>query len=141
VTSARVPDASATAATAILGDFTQVMLGIWSELDILVNPFAEVPYRRGGVLVRAMSTVDVAVRHPQAFAYADDIVIVPVLDDLPALEAEDVHARPVGVARDGRAVCYRAFGTASAIRASSTGKRISVRRCSRTIARVPLLAP
>ena len=60
---------------AILGDWSQVMLGIWSEIDILVNPFAETAYKRGGVLVRAMSTVDVAVRHPQAFVVASDVAL------------------------------------------------------------------
>lgn len=60
---------------AILGDWSQVMLGIWSEVDILVNPYAETPYRRGGVLVRAMSTVDIAVRHPEAFVVASDVVL------------------------------------------------------------------
>lgn len=59
----------------ILGDFSQVMLGIWSELDILVNPFDSVAYARGGVLVRAMATCDIAVRHPEAFVVADDIVL------------------------------------------------------------------
>lgn len=60
---------------AILGDWSQVILGVWSELDILVNPYAQPAYGRGGVLVRAMSTVDVAVRHPQAFVVADDITL------------------------------------------------------------------
>lgn len=60
---------------AILGDWSQVMLGIWSEIDILVNPYADTAYRRGGVLVRAMSTVDIAVRHPQAFVVADDVAL------------------------------------------------------------------
>ena len=32
----------------ILGDFSQVLLGIWSELDILVNPFDSTAYARGG---------------------------------------------------------------------------------------------
>ena len=59
----------------IAGDWSQVMLGVWSELDILVNPFAEAPYKRGGVLVRAMATCDVAVRHPEAFVVADDLAI------------------------------------------------------------------
>lgn len=59
----------------IAGDWSQAMLGIWSEIDILVNPFAETAYNRGGVLVRAMSTVDVAVRHPEAFVVADDVAI------------------------------------------------------------------
>jgi HK97 family phage major capsid protein len=59
----------------IAGDWSQVLLGIWSEVDILVNPFAETAYNRGGVLVRAMSTVGVAVRHPEAFVVADDVTI------------------------------------------------------------------
>ena len=59
----------------ILGDWSQVLLGIWSEVDLSLNAFAEAPYRRGGVLVRAMSTVDIAVRHPQAFVVADDVAL------------------------------------------------------------------
>src|SRR5690606_33056352 len=59
------PDSSG--APVILGDWSQVLLGIWSEIDILVNPYAEPAYSRGGVLVRAMATCDIALRHPQAF--------------------------------------------------------------------------
>lgn len=59
----------------ILGDWSQVLLGVWSEIDLLVNPFAESAYNKGNVLVRAMSTVDVAVRHPEAFVVADDVAI------------------------------------------------------------------
>lgn len=54
----------------ILGDWSQVMLGVWSEVDILVNPFAEPAYSRGGVQVRAMATVDTALRHPEGFVVA-----------------------------------------------------------------------
>ncbi|ALY72095.1 TPA: phage major capsid protein [Pseudomonas aeruginosa] len=54
----------------ILGDWSQVMLGVWSEVDILVNPYAEPAYSRGGVQVRAMATVDTAVRHPEGFVVA-----------------------------------------------------------------------
>lgn len=59
----------------ILGDWSQVMLGIWSEIDILVNPFSETAYTKGNVLVRAMSTVDIGIRHPESFIVADDITI------------------------------------------------------------------
>ena len=59
----------------IAGDWSQAMLGIWSEIDILVNPYAETAYNKGNVLVRAMSTVDVAVRHPEAFVVAEDVAI------------------------------------------------------------------
>ena len=45
------------------------------EVDILVNPYAQPAYGRGGVLIRAMSTVDVAVRHPQAFVVASDLAL------------------------------------------------------------------
>jgi HK97 family phage major capsid protein len=60
--------------TAILGDFSQVLLGVWSEIDILVNPYAEPAYSRGGVQVRAMATCDVAVRHPKAFLVMTEAV-------------------------------------------------------------------
>lgn len=59
----------------IAGDWSQVLAGIWSEIDLLVNPFAETAYSKGNVLVRAMSTVDVAVRHEDAFVVADDVAI------------------------------------------------------------------
>ena len=59
----------------IAGDWSQVLLGIWSEVDILVNPFDSVAYARGGVLVRAMTTCDIAVRHAEAFVVADDVTI------------------------------------------------------------------
>ncbi|QOY61870.1 phage major capsid protein [Lysobacter sp. H21R4] len=63
---------AAPAATAILGDWSQVLLGQWGSVEILVNAFAEGPYRRGGVLVRAFNAVDVAVRHEEAFVVAPD---------------------------------------------------------------------
>lgn len=63
---------AAPASTAILGDWSQVLVGQWGAVEILVNPYAEVPYRRGGVLVRAFSTIDVAVRHEEAFVVAQD---------------------------------------------------------------------
>lgn len=59
----------------ILGDFSQILLGVWSELDVLVNPFAEPAYSRGGVQVRAMATVGTACRHEQAFVIANDLAI------------------------------------------------------------------
>ena len=58
---------------AILGDWAQVMLGVWSEADLLVNPYAEGPYKRAAVLIRIMATVDIAMRHPEAFVVAQDL--------------------------------------------------------------------
>ncbi|GGB03671.1 major capsid protein [Polaromonas eurypsychrophila] len=71
----QVADKTSVLGKVILGDWSQVLLGIYSELDILVNPFAETAYSKGNVLVRAMSTVGIAVRHPQAFVVAEDVAI------------------------------------------------------------------
>lgn len=64
-----------TGGSIVLGDWSQVLLGVWSELDLLVNPFAEPAYSRGGVQVRAMATVGTAIRHEQAFVLADDVEV------------------------------------------------------------------
>lgn len=71
----QVPNVDATNGRAILGDWSQVLLGIWSEIDLLVNPYDSTAYARGGVKVRAMSTVDIAVRHAEAFVVAADVAI------------------------------------------------------------------
>lgn len=57
----------------IFGDWTEIMLGFWSELDILVNPFEATAYPKGNVSIRAMMTMDVGVRHIESFAAAVDI--------------------------------------------------------------------
>lgn len=65
-----LPSASSNAAPAgkaILGDWSQVLVGQWGAVELLVNPFADGPYQRGGVLVRAFATVDVQCRHEDAF--------------------------------------------------------------------------
>jgi HK97 family phage major capsid protein len=59
--------------TLIFGAWSEVLIGLWSEIDLLVNPFAEGPYSKGNVLVRGMMTVDIALRHAQSFAIATDI--------------------------------------------------------------------
>ena len=52
----------------IFGDWSDLIIGMWSELDILVNPYETGAYSRGGVKVRALMTVDVGVRHAASFA-------------------------------------------------------------------------
>jgi HK97 family phage major capsid protein len=59
----------------IFGDFSQLVLGIWSEVDLIVNPYAEGPFSKGNVLVRAMMTCDQGVRHPEGFVSIDDVAI------------------------------------------------------------------
>jgi len=58
----------------IYGNWSDLLIGLWSELDILVNPFETTAYSKGNVQVRAMMTVDISVRHPESFAAIQDIV-------------------------------------------------------------------
>jgi len=51
----------------IYADWSELLLGIWSELDVLVNPFSTSAFEKGNVIVRALATVSVALRHPAAF--------------------------------------------------------------------------
>lgn len=57
----------------IYADWSELLIGIWSEIDILVNPFEATAYSKGNVAIRAMATVDVAVRHPLAFVSATGV--------------------------------------------------------------------
>ncbi|MBA2717522.1 MAG: phage major capsid protein [Propionibacteriales bacterium] len=58
----------------IYGNWSDLLIGMWSELDILVNPYESVAYSKENVSIRAMMTVDIAVRHPESFAAITDIV-------------------------------------------------------------------
>lgn len=68
-TSSPVNDVS----TVIFGAWSQLLIGYWSGLDILVNPYESTAYAKGRVLIRAMRDVDVAVRHGEAFSYAANL--------------------------------------------------------------------
>ncbi len=59
----------------LLGDFSQYILGVWSEVDLLVNPYAESAYNRGNVMIRTLMTVGSVVRHPEAFLRVEDVPV------------------------------------------------------------------
>ncbi|MDR2726010.1 MAG: phage major capsid protein [Candidatus Adiutrix sp.] len=56
--------------TVLFGRWSDLLIGLWSALDILVNPYDSEAYKKGNVMVRAMMTCDVAVRHLESFAAA-----------------------------------------------------------------------
>jgi HK97 family phage major capsid protein len=58
----------------VYGNWSELLVGVWSELDILVNPYESTAYSKGNVQVRAMMTVDIAVRHQASFAAILDIL-------------------------------------------------------------------
>jgi HK97 family phage major capsid protein len=58
----------------IYGDFSELLIGLWSALDVLVNPYEGTAYSKGNVMVRAMATADIALRHPAAFVKATGVL-------------------------------------------------------------------
>lgn len=52
----------------IAGDFSQVIIGQWGGVEILTNPYMESAYKKGNLAIRIILTVDVAIRHAEAFA-------------------------------------------------------------------------
>jgi HK97 family phage major capsid protein len=57
----------------IFGYWPDLVLGYWSEFDLLVNPYEASAYAKGNVQVRGMLTMDVAVRHAESFAACQDL--------------------------------------------------------------------
>lgn len=66
--------ADSIASALIFGNFSDLLIGYWSGIDILLNPYETTAYAKGRVLVRAMRDVDVQVRHPESFAAIKDIL-------------------------------------------------------------------
>ncbi|MDR3414211.1 MAG: phage major capsid protein [Formivibrio sp.] len=54
------------------GDFSQVVMGEWGVLEILPNALAEPYYSQGAVQLRALQSLDIGLRHPQAFTVMSD---------------------------------------------------------------------
>ena len=68
----QIPEVSG-AGTLIFGAWENLVVGVWDALDLTTNPWAEDAYRRGNVQVRIIGDMDVAVRYPEAFAFASDV--------------------------------------------------------------------
>jgi HK97 family phage major capsid protein len=71
-----VPESGSPATSELIfGRFSDLLVGFWSELDLLVNPFESTAYSKGNVQVRAMMTCDIALRHSESFAYGTNISV------------------------------------------------------------------
>jgi len=54
----------------IYGQWSELVVGYWSAVDVLVNPYHADVASNGGALIHAFLDADVAVRHTEAFRYA-----------------------------------------------------------------------
>ena len=59
---------------AIFGNWADLLIGEWGVLEVLPNPYASGAYEAGAVQIRAMQTLDIAVRHAQSFAAMKDAI-------------------------------------------------------------------
>ena len=58
----------------IFGNWPDLLIGYWSAVDILLNPYHTAIYSKGGVRIVALQDVDIDVRHPESFAAATDVI-------------------------------------------------------------------
>lgn len=60
-------------AALVFGNWSDLLIGYWSAVDILVNPYHSDVYSKGGVKINALQDCDIAVRHAESFAAAKDL--------------------------------------------------------------------
>jgi len=63
----RVVGQSATNSHIFFGNWSDLVIGEWGVVEILPNPYSAAAYDNGGVEIRALQSLDVAVRHPESF--------------------------------------------------------------------------
>lgn len=64
--------ASGICSAVILGNWNDLVIGEWGILEILPNPYDSAAYKAGSVMIRAMQTIDIGVRHAASFVIMND---------------------------------------------------------------------
>lgn len=54
------------------GAWSELLIGEWGVLEIVPNPYDSTVYKNGGVLLRALQSLDIGVRHGASFATMSD---------------------------------------------------------------------
>ncbi|MCC8368536.1 MAG: phage major capsid protein [Rickettsia endosymbiont of Oxypoda opaca] len=54
--------------TLLFGNFADLIIGQWGVLDVLVDPYAL--GTSGGIRIRLMQDINIAIRHVESFAVA-----------------------------------------------------------------------
>jgi HK97 family phage major capsid protein/HK97 family phage prohead protease len=55
-----------------MGNWAELLIGEWGVLEIMPNPYDPVAYKQGAILLRAMQSLDIGVRHAASFAVMSD---------------------------------------------------------------------
>ena len=56
----------------IYGNFADLLIGMFGQLEILVDPYTD--FAKGTVGVRGLQSIDIAVRHAESFAAMQDAI-------------------------------------------------------------------
>ena len=64
--------ASGVASEVYFGNWSELLIGEWGVLEIVPNPYDSTAFKQGGILLRAMQSIDVQVRHAASFAVMSD---------------------------------------------------------------------
>ena len=64
----------ADAPTLIYGNWSDILLGYFGDLDVMANPYGT-GFASGDVQVRVLAYADVAFRHEEAFGYLDGLIL------------------------------------------------------------------
>lgn len=60
--------------TLLFGDFSQMIMGLWGGLDIMIDPYEKAD--SGGIVIRAFQSVDIGVKYAEAFTATTNIDVV-----------------------------------------------------------------
>jgi HK97 family phage major capsid protein len=58
---------AANASNLFFGNWQDLLIGLWSGVDILINPYSDSVFKKGNVQIRGFQTCDVALRHAESF--------------------------------------------------------------------------
>ena len=68
--------ASGVCSEVYFGNWAELLIGEWGVLEIMPNPYDATLFKQGGVLLRAMQSLDIAVRHGASFSLMSDALTV-----------------------------------------------------------------
>ena len=56
----------------VYGNFSDCLIGLFGTLEILVDPYTD--FAKGTTGIRALQSIDIAVRHAESFAAMQDAI-------------------------------------------------------------------
>lgn len=64
--------ASGVCSEVLFGAWSELLIGEWGVLEVVPNPYDAAVYKSGGVLLRALQSLDIGVRHAASFSTMSD---------------------------------------------------------------------